>query len=83
MVTKKRLIKAEDNFRNIRFPGTEFRLGKAPDRFLSKKVRGEKGFKKIEFPGTRGRLGTPPREADQRKKARNRLQVFNIGDELI
>ena len=83
MVSKRKIIKAEDNFRNIRFPGTEFRLGAPPERFLSKKVRGEKGFKKIEFPGTRGRLGKPPKEADQRKKARNRLQVFNIGDELI
>lgn len=49
---------AEDNFRDIEFPGTELKLGEAPKQRRSKKLaRGQEGFGAISFPGTEGMLG--------------------------
>lgn len=82
MVGKGRTRKAVNQFRGITFPGTENRLGKPPGTFM---VDDGKTIGDISFPGTEGRLGTPPklRKFDQRKKAKNRLNVFNLGDELL
>ncbi len=80
MVSRK---KAEQNFRDITFVGTENKLGRAPRSFKSKKNKGLESFANITFMGTERRLGSAPKGFDGRKKARNRLKEFEFGDELI
>ncbi len=64
MVSKTSRRRAEDNFRDIEFPGTELRLGEAPKKKRAKKLEsGEKGFSGITFPGTEGLLGPPPKRS--------------------
>jgi len=56
--------RAEDNFRDIEFPGTELKLGEEPKQKRAKKIAsGEKGFSGITFPGTEGLLGPAPKRS--------------------
>jgi len=64
MVSKTQRQRAEDEFRDIEFPGTELKLGEAPKQKRAKKLAsGEKGFSGITFPGTEGLLGPAPKRS--------------------
>ena len=64
MVSKTQRQRAEDEFRDIEFPGTELKLGEAPKKRRAKKLAsGEKGFSGITFPGTEGLLGPAPKRS--------------------
>ena len=70
MVSKKARVKAEDEFREIRFPGTELRLGKSPGSFKAKENKGLDSFGEIKFQGTESTLGSPPK---------SKSNIFDLG----